>query len=139
MPTETKLQALLDVLAEGPLTQAQAKERLGWSQPTVHRYLRAATLAGKVVLAGAVVRHSRGATPRLYALVGATRSVRIGYTNWHGELTRRTILPGRLWFGATEYHPDPQWLLDAHCLTRGAQRTFAVRDIIEWRPETDYT
>ncbi|HET6494892.1 MAG TPA: helix-turn-helix domain-containing protein [Thermoleophilia bacterium] len=136
MPTEARLQALLDVLAEGPMTQAQVKERLGWSQPTVHRYLSAA------VTAGTVVRHgSRGATPLLYPLVrpGTAMSVRIGYTNWHGELTRRTIIPGRIWFGATEHHTEPQWLLDAHCLTRGAQRTFAVRDIIEWRPETDYT
>jgi predicted DNA-binding transcriptional regulator YafY len=56
-------------------------------------------------------------------------AIRISYTNYRGETARREIVPQRVWFGATEWHPEEQWLLDAIDLEKGAQRSFALRDI----------
>lgn len=37
--------------------------------------------------------------------------VTLTYRNWRGEVAERTIIPRRVWFGSTEWHPEPQWLL----------------------------
>lgn len=50
------------------------------------------------------------------------------YTNWRGETSVRTIQPQYIWFGATEWHPDPQWLLTAFDLEKDAERDFALKD-----------
>jgi hypothetical protein len=59
-------------------------------------------------------------------------SVLIFYTNHRGERTWRKILPRGIRFAATEWHPEPQWLLDATDLERGVERSFAMQDIREW-------
>lgn len=59
----------------------------------------------------------------------ANQIVAIVYTNYRGERAERLILPERLWFGSTDWHPDPQWFLDAVDLGRRQVRSFAVRDI----------
>ncbi len=62
------------------------------------------------------------------------QQVRIKYIN-HREVTVfRTILPRTVWFGTTEWHPKPQWFLDAHDLDKDALRTFAMQDFLEWNP-----
>ena len=53
----------------------------------------------------------------------------IDYTNWRGVRGTRVIVPQRLFFGVTEHHPVPQWLLDARDLDKGEMRTFALKDI----------
>ena len=58
--------------------------------------------------------------------------VRITYTNWKGETAKRLIRPIELWFGATEYHPDEQWLLRALDIEKNAERNFAMKDIKQW-------
>ena len=58
--------------------------------------------------------------------------VEIVYTNYRGETGTRRIVPKRLWFGSTEWHPKPQWLLDAHDLEKEADRSFAMRDVRCW-------
>ncbi len=40
--------------------------------------------------------------------------MRILYTNYRGETGYRDIVPQEIWFGATQWHPEEQWLLDAH-------------------------
>lgn len=62
------------------------------------------------------------------------QAVTIWYTNHRGDAQQRRILPGRLWFGSTEWHPEPQWLLDALDLDRQVQRIVAMRDIASWAP-----
>lgn len=57
------------------------------------------------------------------------KAVGIVYTNYRGETARRKIIPQRLWFGATQWHPDEQWLLDAIDVEKKAPRSFALRDI----------
>jgi len=59
-------------------------------------------------------------------------AISVVYTNYMGETALRHIVPRRLWYGATEWHPDAQWLLDALDLDKGADRTFAMKDIRCW-------
>ena len=59
--------------------------------------------------------------------------VRILYTNYKGVKAWRSIVPGQLRFAATEHHTEPQWILDAHDVEKNAQRSFAMRDIHEWK------
>ena len=54
------------------------------------------------------------------------------YTNWRGEVSDRRAIPVRLWFGATEWHLEPQYLLDAWDMEKEAMRSFAMRDIRGW-------
>jgi predicted DNA-binding transcriptional regulator YafY len=59
--------------------------------------------------------------------------VTILYTNYKGETAYRKIIPtGKIWFGSTDWHPEKQWLLDAHDVEKGALRNFAMKDIKEW-------
>lgn len=60
------------------------------------------------------------------------KAVQILYTNYKGETAHRNIVPERIWFGATEWHPQAQWLLDAFDLEKNALRNFALKDIHEW-------
>lgn len=60
------------------------------------------------------------------------KAVRIDYTNWQGVRSTRRILPLSVVFGATEWHPEPQWLLHALDLDKQAERDFAMRDIHGW-------
>ena len=52
----------------------------------------------------------------------------IWYRNYRGELSERRIVPKSIRFGATEWHPEPQWLLLAHDLDKQADREFALKD-----------
>lgn len=56
-------------------------------------------------------------------------TVVIGYTNWRGEYAEREIVPMRPWFGSTEWHKEPQWLLTAWDVAKDAERDFAIKDI----------
>lgn len=54
--------------------------------------------------------------------------VTLTYTNWRGETAERTIIPQGIWFGSTDWHPEPQWLLKAIDTEKGAERDFALKD-----------
>jgi predicted DNA-binding transcriptional regulator YafY len=64
--------------------------------------------------------------------IDLTAAIEILYTNYRGETARRKIVPWSLRYGSTEYHPEPQWLLEAFDLEKKAGRTFAMHDIAEW-------
>lgn len=59
--------------------------------------------------------------------------VTIRYKNYRGEISTRRIVPNKIWFGSNEYHPEEQWLLDAHDLEKDAERSFAIKDISDWQ------
>lgn len=61
------------------------------------------------------------------AVAGAA-PVQMIYTNWRGETSRRMIIPRRVWFGSTDWHPEPQWLLKAIDTEKGEMRDFALKD-----------
>lgn len=54
--------------------------------------------------------------------------ITLTYTNWRGETAERTIVPKRVWFGVTEWHPEPQWLLRAFDVEKRAERDFVLKD-----------
>lgn len=58
----------------------------------------------------------------------------VDYINYRGERGTRHILPGRIVYGATEYHPRHQWLLEAFDLDKGAMRVFAMEDMQFLKP-----
>jgi predicted DNA-binding transcriptional regulator YafY len=60
--------------------------------------------------------------------------VSIRYRNYRGETSMRQIKPSRIWFGATDWHPEPQWLMDAMDVEKDAERSFALRDILDFDP-----
>lgn len=60
------------------------------------------------------------------------RVVRILYTNYRGETSLRRIVPERIHFASTEWHREPQWLLDAVDVEKNALRSFAMKDIRAW-------
>jgi predicted DNA-binding transcriptional regulator YafY len=62
-------------------------------------------------------------------------AVRILYTNHRGQTALRTIVPKRIYFGATEWHPTAQWLLEALDVERNLPRSFALKDVKAWLDE----
>lgn len=60
------------------------------------------------------------------------KAVQVVYTNYRGETAIREIIPDRIWFGSTEWHPKDQWLLDAFDVEKQAKRSFALKDIRAW-------
>ena len=60
------------------------------------------------------------------------KEISICYTNYRGETSIRKIIPIKIWFGKTDWHPDNQWLLDATDLEKNAERSFAIKDIKAW-------
>ena len=60
------------------------------------------------------------------------KKVKILYTNWRGETKVREIIPIKLVFIATEWHPEEQWCLQAFDIEKQAERTFSCKDIKSW-------
>lgn len=54
------------------------------------------------------------------------------YRNYRGETARRRIIPQLVWFGATDWHPKPQWVLEAFDVDKNATRSFALRDVVSF-------
>lgn len=53
----------------------------------------------------------------------------IDYTNYKGVRSQRVIRPEGVRWGSNEWHPEPQWLMDAFDVSKEARRTFALKDI----------
>lgn len=51
------------------------------------------------------------------------------YVNYKGERSHRRISPRSIRFGTSHYHPEPQWLMAAADLDKGALREFAMKDM----------
>lgn len=53
----------------------------------------------------------------------------VTYRNWQGVTSERRIQVTEIYYGATTYHPTPQWLLRAWDLDKREERTFALADM----------
>ena len=60
------------------------------------------------------------------------RSVYVIYRNWRGSVDLRHIIPQYVEWGTTEYHKTPGWLMTVFDLDRDCQRTFTMRDILNF-------
>ena len=54
------------------------------------------------------------------------------YKNWENKTSIRHIIPEKIYFGKTKWHPKKQWFLKAWDLDKKEKRTFAVKDIIKF-------
>lgn len=59
-------------------------------------------------------------------------AVTVEYVNYRGERAERRIVPVRIWFGSTTWHPEPQWLLEAYDIDKDTYRSFAMRHIVTY-------
>jgi hypothetical protein len=62
----------------------------------------------------------------------APEIAKVLYTNHRGETAERTIRPLHVWFGSTQWHTDPQWLLKAVDMQKNEERDFALKDVKQW-------
>ncbi len=62
-----------------------------------------------------------------YIVFGAIN--RFVYTNWNNTTSTRHVIPHCLRFGISEYHKEPQWLLEGFDVDKQALRTFALSNI----------
>lgn len=61
--------------------------------------------------------------------------LRIKYKNWKGSIGIRKIVPDYVWFGVTQFHQNPQWLIHALDVEKQEYRDFAIVDIIKFIKE----
>jgi hypothetical protein len=65
--------------------------------------------------------------PELAGDVKGYPPLRFTYKNWRGEVRVREATPcGAPWFGTTEWHPAPQWLLPMIDAEDGKRKDFAL-------------
>lgn len=64
----------------------------------------------------------------------SAKYVVIDYTNWRKQRRSRKIVPISVRFGSSDYHREPQWLLQALDLETGKEKEFSMKDIHSWRP-----
>jgi predicted DNA-binding transcriptional regulator YafY len=58
--------------------------------------------------------------------------VTVRYRNYRGETSLRRVLPRGVWYGSTDWHPEPQWVMDVLDVDRDVERSFALRDILDF-------
>jgi predicted DNA-binding transcriptional regulator YafY len=58
------------------------------------------------------------------------------YTNHRGTTEKRKVIPLKIWYGSSPWHPDLCWLLRAVDLKKGAIRDFKLLDIAKWSERT---
>lgn len=59
-------------------------------------------------------------------------AVRILYRNYKGETAWRIVTPEIIFYASNQWHPQPQWLMNATDVEKGELRTFALKDVIQW-------
>lgn len=64
-------------------------------------------------------------------LIYGSHVATFGYRNWRGEVARRRIGVISVWYGSTEWHPEPQWFMRGIDLDKTATRDFAMRDMAD--------
>jgi hypothetical protein len=63
------------------------------------------------------------------------KPAQILYMNWLGDMRWRRVMPLRIWYGVTKWHPNPGLLLHCLDLEKGETRDFSIAAIREWRDE----
>lgn len=54
---------------------------------------------------------------------------RFDYVNYRGEISTREVIPRYIYFGANQFHTEPQWLLKAYDPFKADERDFAMADM----------
>lgn len=66
--------------------------------------------------------------PRL-VLINGEKKVVVQYTNYRGETSNRRIEVAHVWYGATQWHTEPQWFAMAWDCDKREYRDFALKDM----------
>jgi len=74
---------------------------------------------GGVIMTGPVINLTHG------------KRVTFSYMNWRGEPSQRHVELYGVFWGVTEWHPEPQWFVSAFDLEKKEHRDFAMRDMGE--------
>lgn len=103
---------------------------LGWSTPA-HDEAPTWPIKDEVLARiEAALRPRQGTAPAVGGEELTQPPLVFGYTNWRGEYAVRKVIPLKVWYGGTEWHPEPQWLLKALDAEKGnAERDFAIQDM----------
>ena len=64
--------------------------------------------------------------PFAVAMQPVFEPIMVDYTNYKGERSIRRIFPTNMFYGTTEYHPQPQYLLTVHDFDKKDQRIYAL-------------
>lgn len=51
------------------------------------------------------------------------------YKNYRGEVSQREVICKYIWFGTSEYHPEPQFFMHGFDQAKKEHRDFALKDI----------
>lgn len=63
------------------------------------------------------------------AVIRSGKEIKFYYCNWRGKTALRTIIPIKLWYGSTKWHPEKQWFIRATDVEKGEERDFALLDM----------
>lgn len=88
------------------------------------------------------VKDTKGNIQFLYAPADmlsnySIKPIQIRYKNYKGIISIRKIYPDKVWYGSTEFHPEPQFLLCAYDVDKNDYRNFALSDILEYIKESN--
>ncbi|PZQ86048.1 MAG: hypothetical protein DI549_00630 [Ancylobacter novellus] len=72
-----------------------------------------------------------------FGQTGEVKLLYFTYRNWRGEVSERSVVPLYVWHGATEWHPEAQWLLHAFDASKRQDRDFAMADMSNLRHERE--
>ena len=61
--------------------------------------------------------------------------LQIVYKNYRGQTALRNILPEKIEFGKTWFHPTEQWLVHALDIDKNEKRIFTLKDMIVLHPK----
>lgn len=73
--------------------------------------------------------HLREVAAKFEVASASAGPLTFAYRNWRGEVSERRAIPQQVYFGSTEWHPEPQWLMRALDVDKGEVRDFAMRDM----------
>ncbi|MDE4176341.1 hypothetical protein PXK01_19470 [Phaeobacter sp. PT47_59] len=73
-------------------------------------------------------KHLLSDAPRDGDMTSQATPITFTYKNYRGEVAARTAVPKEIWFGTTEWHTEPGWLMTAYDLEKAADRGFALAD-----------
>lgn len=59
-----------------------------------------------------------------------SETLEVTYRNHRGEVRVRRIVPLGVYFGSTQWHPEPQWLLNAIDAETNTTKQFALKDFL---------
>lgn len=60
-------------------------------------------------------------------------AIKVIYKNYRGEVGLRRIIPLDIFYGSSEFHKEQQWLMKVWDVDKKDYRTYALRDIQEWK------